>query len=93
MELFEEVLMLKIKVFGTTPPCANCKRAENQALKAAEQFSERVEVVKLDALGPEAAEYGLMVTPMVVVGDKVVGMGKVVPSQKLVPIIEAVLGG
>jgi len=30
--------MLQIKVFGTTPPCANCKRAETQALKAAEQF-------------------------------------------------------
>jgi len=26
--------MLQIKVFGTTPPCANCKRAEKQALQA-----------------------------------------------------------
>jgi hypothetical protein len=34
-----------------------------------------------------------MVTPMVVVGDKVVGTGKVVSAQKLVPIIEAELGG
>lgn len=85
--------MLQIKVFGTTPPCANCKRAETQALKAAEQFPEQVEVVKLDALGPEAEEYGLMVTPMVIVGEKVVGTGKVVPAQKLIPIIEAELGG
>lgn len=85
--------MLQIKVFGTTPPCASCKRAEVQALKAAEQFSERVQVVKLDALGPEAAEYGLMVTPMVVVGNRVVGTGKVVPAQKLIPIIEEELGG
>ena len=85
--------MLQIKVFGTTPPCANCKRAETQALKAAEQFPERVEAVKLDALGPEAAEHGLMVTPMVIVGDKVVGTGKVVPAQKLIPIIEEELGG
>ena len=22
--------MLQIKVFGTTPPCANCKRAERE---------------------------------------------------------------
>jgi thiol-disulfide isomerase/thioredoxin len=85
--------MLKIKVFGTTPPCANCKRAEREALKAAEQFPDQVEVVKLDALGPEAEAYGLMVTPLVVVGDQVVGTGKVVPAPRLVPIIENALGG
>ncbi len=85
--------MLQIKVFGTIPPCANCKRAEAQAQKAAGQFSGQVEVVKLDALGPEAEAYGLVVTPMVVVGEQVVGTGKVVPAAKLVPIIEAQLGG
>jgi protein-disulfide isomerase len=85
--------MLQIKVFGTTPPCANCKRAEREALKAAEQFPGQVEVVHLDALGPEAQQYGLMVTPVVVVGEEVVVTGRVVPSQKLVPIIEKHLGG
>lgn len=84
--------MLQIKVFGTTPPCANCKRAEAQARKAAEQFPGRVEIVKLDALGPEAEAHGLVVTPMVVVGEQVVGRGKVVPAGKLIPIIEAQLG-
>ena len=85
--------MLQIKVFGTTPPCANCKRAEQQAQKAAEQFPGKVEVVKLDAFGPEAEPYGIVVTPLIVVGDKVVGSGKVLPADKLVPIIKAELGG
>jgi hypothetical protein len=85
--------MLQIKVFGTTPPCANCKRAEREALKAAEQFPGQVEVVHLDALGPEAAQYGLIVTPMVVTGDDIVSSGRVVPAAKLVPIIEAALAG
>jgi thiol-disulfide isomerase/thioredoxin len=85
--------MLQIKVFGTTPPCANCKRAEVQAQKAAEQFSGQVEVVKLDALGPEAEQYGLMTTPLVVVGEEVVGAGKVVPADKLVSVIQKRLGG
>jgi hypothetical protein len=85
--------MLQIKIFGTTPPCANCKRAEREALKAAEQFPGQVEVVHLDALGPEAQQYGLMVTPVVVVGEEVVVTGKVLPSQRLVPIIEKHLGG
>ena len=85
--------MLQIKVFGTTPPCANCKRAEAQAKKAAEQFPGQVEVVKLDALGPEAEQYGIIATPVVVVGGEVVGTGKVVPAAKLVSIIEKKLGG
>ncbi len=85
--------MIQIKVFGTTPPCANCKRAEAQAQKAVERFPGQVEVVKLDALGPEAEVYGLMTTPLVVVGEEVVGTGKVVPAEKLVSIIRQKLGG
>ena len=85
--------MLQIKVFGTTPPCAKCKRAEAQAQEAAEQFPGQVEVVKLDALGPEAEPYGLMTTPLVVVGEEVVGTGKIVPAEKLVPVIKQKLGG
>ena len=80
--------MIQIKVFGTTPPCANCKRAEAQAQKAAGQFPGQVEVVKLDALGPEAEAYGLMMTPMVVVDEEVVGAGKIVPAAKLASILE-----
>ena len=85
--------MIQIKVFGPMPPCAKCKRAETQARQAAEQFPGQVEVVKLDALGPEAEAYGLVTTPMVVVGDDVVGTGKVVPAEKLVPIIKQKMGG
>jgi len=85
--------MLQIKVFGTTPPCANCKRAEQQALKAAEAFPGPVEVVKLDAMGPEADAYGIMSTPLVVVGDEVVGRGKVIPANRLAEIIQDRLGG
>ena len=85
--------MLQIKVFGTTPPCANCRRAEAQARKAAEQFPGQAEVVKLDALGPEAEQYGIMTTPLVVVGEEVVGTGRVVPADRLVPIIKQKLGG
>ena len=85
--------MIQIKVFGPTPACATCKRAEKQAREAAQRFPGQVEVVKLDALGPEAEAYGIMSTPMVVVGEKVVGSGKVVPTAKLIPIIEEQLGG
>jgi hypothetical protein len=83
--------MLQIKVFGTTPPCASCKRAEREALKAAKEFPGQVEVVHLDALGPEAQKYGLMITPVVVLGEEVVATGKAVPAPRLVTMIERVL--
>jgi hypothetical protein len=83
--------MLQIKVFGTIPPCASCKRAEREALKAAAEFPGQVEVVHLDAMGPEAQQYGLMVTPVVVVGEEVVATGKIVPAPKLVPMLEKAL--
>ena len=79
--------MLQIKVFGTVPPCANCKRAEQQAQVAAGQFPGQVEVVKLDAMGPEADAYGIMSTPLIVVGNEVVGRGKVIPAKQLAKII------
>ncbi len=85
--------MVQIKVFGTTPPCAKCKRAEKQAQLAAEKFPGQVTVVKLDVMGEEAQQYGLVTTPLVVVGDEVVGRGKVVPVAKLVPAIQKQLGG
>lgn len=83
--------MLQIKVFGTTPPCANCKRAEREAQKAADQFPDQVEVVKLDVMGDEAQQYGLVTTPLIVVGDELVGRGKVVPAARLVPVIQKYL--
>lgn len=84
--------MLQIKIFGTTPPCANCKRAEKQAQDAAAQFPGQVEVVKLDVMSDEAQRYGLVTTPLIVVGEELVGRGKVVPAAKLIPIIQKHLG-
>jgi thiol-disulfide isomerase/thioredoxin len=83
--------LLQVKVFGTTPPCANCKRAEREARKAAQEFPGQVEVVHLDALGSEAQAYGLMVTPVIVVGEEVVATGRVMPAPKLIPLLEQAL--
>jgi len=85
--------MLTIKVFGTTPPCAKCKRAEREAQAAAERFPGQVEVVKLDALGPEAEAYGMMVTPTTVIGDEVVASGKVLMAEQLASLVASKLGG
>jgi len=85
--------MITIKVFGTTPPCAKCKRVEQEALKAAAAFPGQVEVIKLDALGPEADKYGMMVTPTVVINDRVAATGKIVSAAQFVEYIKQELGG
>jgi len=50
-------------------------------------------VVKLDAMGPEADAYGIMSTPLIVVGDEVVGRGKVIPAKQLAEIVKEKMGG
>ncbi len=80
--------MIEVKVYGTTPPCANCKRAEKAARQAAEQFPGRVVVVKKDIMSDEAQSYGVVMTPLIVVDDEVVGAGRVVPSAQLVPVLQ-----
>jgi hypothetical protein len=87
------VHMVTIKVFGTTPPCARCRRAEQEAQKAAQEFPGQVKVQKLDALGPEADDYGMMLTPTVLVDDKVIAAGRIVPADQLVALIKRALGG
>ena len=66
--------MTTIKIFGPTPPCAKCKKAEEVARRVAEKFPGRVSVEKHDALGPEADNYGIMTTPATVIDDTVVAM-------------------
>lgn len=60
-------------------------------MKAAEAFPGKVDVVHLDALGPEAEPYGLMVTPVMVVGDEVVAAGRVLSASRLIPILQTYL--
>lgn len=84
--------MVTITIVGTTPPCVKCKRAEQEARKAAERLGGGVQIVKLDALSAEAAVYGLILTPTVVVNERVVGSGRIVSADQLVAYI-ASLGG
>ena len=85
--------MVTIRVFGPTPPCAKCKRAEQEARKAAENFPGKVDVLKIDALGTEADRYGVIATPTVAIDEEIVGSGKIVRSEDLVQHIERHLGG
>lgn len=85
--------MISVIIVGTTPPCAKCKRAEQEAAKAAAGFPGQVEVRKIDALSVEAERYGMIVTPATVVDGKLVGSGRIIPADQLAKHIQQALGG
>ena len=85
--------MIKVKVFGSTPPCAKCKEVEKRAKKVAERYSGQVEVTKFDAISEEGRKYGVMLTPTVVINDKVVASGKVISESELERAIKKELEG
>jgi len=85
--------MIRVKVFGSTPPCAKCKEVEKRAIKVAERYSGQVEVAKFDAISEEGRKYGIMFTPTVVINDKVVAAGEVMSEGELEKAIKKELEG
>jgi len=80
---------LKIRVFGTMPPCTKCKVAEKNVREAVKELGHSdIEVTKEDALSEEAGKFGIMMTPTVMVGDKVIKIGGVPSKEEIKRAIE-----
>ncbi|MFO7773394.1 MAG: thioredoxin family protein [Dehalococcoidia bacterium] len=75
--------MIKIKVFGSSPPCAKCKEVEKRANKVAGKYPGQVEVSKLDAISEEGQKYNVFFTPTVVIEDRVVSAGEVISESEM----------
>jgi len=76
-------MKVNIKVFHPSPPCARCKQVERIARKVAEKYPEEVEMDSFPVLTEEARSYGIMLTPGVVINDKVFSSGKMISGQEL----------
>ena len=68
---------MEIKVLGTG--CAKCKATAEMIAEVAAEAGKPVEIVKIEEMR-QIVGYGVMTTPAVVVGDKVVHKGSV-PSR------------
>lgn len=86
-------MKVTLKVFRSTPPCAKCKEVEKVATKVAGRYPDQVELAKLPAVSEEGRRYGIMLTPSVVINDKVVAAGKVISEGELEKAIKKELGG
>jgi len=80
--------MIEVKVFGTRPPCARCKEVTKRANKVAEKHPGNISVTHYDALSEEGDKYGIMMTPTLVINDKVVSVGKVPSEDDIEKMIE-----
>lgn len=85
--------MINVKVFGTTPPCARCKELTKRATKVAEKYPGQIEVAKFDAMSPEGDKYCVMMTPTLVINDKVVSIGKVPSEDDIEKLIKKEIKG
>jgi len=84
--------MIEVKVFGTTPPCAKCKEATKRANKVAEKYPGKIGVTHFDALSEEGDRYGILMTPTIVINDKVVSIGKVPSEEDIEKMIKKEMG-
>jgi hypothetical protein len=85
--------MINVKVFGTTPPCARCKELTKRATRVAEKYPGRIEVAKFDAMSSEGDKYCIMMTPTLVINEKVVAIGKVPSEDDIEKLIKKEIEG
>ena len=85
---------MRIKVFGTTPPCMRCKAAEKVVKEAVKELGYTdIEVTKEDVLSKEAEKLGIMMSPAVAIDKKVIKVGGVPSKEEVKRAIEAIRKG
>jgi len=80
--------MLTIKVLGSG--CANCKQLEQLARKVIDQLGVEAEVIKVTDPS-KYADYGVMVTPGLVINGKTVSSGRVPSLAEITSFVTTAL--
>jgi small redox-active disulfide protein 2 len=73
-----------IKVLGSG--CSKCKKLEENARQAINLLSGDITVEKVTDLN-QIMNYGVMITPALVIDEKVVSVGKVLTPPKIIELI------
>ena len=75
---------MEIKVLGSG--CTKCKMLFDNAKKAAEMSTEPVNVEYVDDI-EKILNFGIMITPALVINEKVVAAGKVLSPKKILEML------
>ena len=73
-----------VKILGSG--CPKCKKLEKNAHEAVEQAGVEAEVEKVTDMN-DIMDYGVMMTPALVIDEKVVSAGRVLSAKKIVEIL------
>ena len=71
---------MQVKVLGTG--CAKCKKLFAEAEKAIGDSGVQAELSKVESID-EILEYGVMMTPALVIDGQVVSVGKAAPARRI----------
>lgn len=77
--------MANVKVLGSG--CSKCNELEKNTVEALKELGMDTEIEHVTDFAKIAA-YGVMTTPALVVGDKVVSYGKVLKKDELVKMLK-----
>lgn len=84
--------MLSVTVIKSQTKCRSCAETVEIVTEVVKNFEDKVKLSVLTCGTPEAAEFGLVSTPMLVIGKKIYAMGKPVIRQKVEGWIKKELG-
>jgi hypothetical protein len=80
--------LVRIEVIGLEPPCRKCNELVENAKKAVEEVGIKAEVVKLWVLSEDVREqYGLLLSPALVIAGVVVAQGKVFKVERIASLL------
>lgn len=73
-----------IKIFTSTPTCPSCDSEEPKAKRVAQKFpSGEVEVCTYESLSSEGEKYNIILTPAIIINDRVVAAGRGIAEKDL----------
>lgn len=81
-------LIYGVKEFGAVLPCSRCTYAERLLHKVAAQYAAGIKVTKVDIESEEAAQYGVLLPPAVIVDDELLTAGQGVSEGRLRKAVE-----
>lgn len=86
-------LIYGVKEFGAVLPCSRCIYAERILRKVAEKHDDDVVVRKLDIASEEAARYGALLPPTIIIEDELIASGQGVSEARLEQALKQHLPG
>jgi glutaredoxin len=83
---------VKIILVTAERECDKCRQAKETLARLKERFPE-VEVRQLQSEDLEAAPYGVVMSPTVIVDETIIASGRAPNAARLTSYVESILGG